>query len=90
MNIVSKLSDIVYNILTMFTTKLNLMDRETRTIKGFYSQQGYANLTGQSKSTVSMQCRLSELGDGPLDIFYTEDGKRLIKATPDQIEKAKK
>lgn len=53
------------------------MDKEKRTIKGFYSQQGFSRLTGLAKSTVSQHCT-----DGIFDVFFTEDGKRIIKADP--------
>lgn len=66
------------------------MSKESRIIKNYFSQQGYADLMGLNKSSVSMQCRLTELGDGDLDIYYTEDGKRLIKVDPDLVKKLKK
>ena len=43
-------------------------------LKNIYSQQGYADLTGLDKSTIS-----SYVKSGKVNLVYTQDGKPLIK-----------
>lgn len=58
---------------------------DSRILKGIYSQQGFANEIGKDKSTVSLYCK-----DGLLTTVMTEDGKRLIRADQETIEKFRK
>lgn len=51
-------------------------------LPNFYSPSGFAKLIGKDKSTVSNYIRF-----GQLIPYYTEDGKPIIHATPELLER---